>query len=213
MPDPPATWPATPLTPLPYSTMRGSSHADASDRGPRLRHVRSDDLTPAEVVSIRVILDAAFGSDEEERFTEDDWNHAVGGMHFVLDLDTAIVAHAAVVERRLEIDGRPVRTGYVEAVAVAPRYQGLGYGSVVMTDVTSWIRERFELGALGTGRHNFYERLGWRTWLGPSSVRAAEGLRPTPDDDGSILVLATPTSPPFRLTDPISTDWRPGDVW
>lgn len=26
-PDPPATCPATPLTPLPYSTMRGSSHA------------------------------------------------------------------------------------------------------------------------------------------------------------------------------------------
>jgi aminoglycoside 2'-N-acetyltransferase I len=193
--------------------MRGSSHANARDRGPRLRHVRSEDLTVPEVESIRVILDAAFGSDEEDRFTEDDWNHALGGMHFVLDLDGDIVAHAAVVERLIEIDRRPIRTGYVEAVAVAPGHQGLGFGSVVMTDVTSWIRERFELGALGTGRHSFYERLGWLPWLGPSSVRAVDGIRPTPDDDGFILVLGTPNSPPFRLTDPISADWRQGDAW
>ncbi len=82
-----------------------------------------------------------------------------------------------------------------------------------MTDVAAWIRERYELGCLGTGRQTFYGRLGWRTWLGPSSVRTADGLRPTPDDDGYLMVLATPTSPPLDLTAPISCEWRPGDVW
>jgi aminoglycoside 2'-N-acetyltransferase I len=155
----------------------------------------------------------AFGSDEEERFTDQDWEHALGGLHFILDLDGEIVTHASVVERGLHVDGRPLRTGYVEAVATAPGHQGAGFGSRVMADVTSWIRERFELGALGTGRHRFYERLGWMTWRGPSSVRTSDGPQPTPGDDGYILVLQTPSSPPLDLAAPISCDWRPGDVW
>lgn len=179
----------------------------------RLRRLPTSALAPAEVTAIRAILDEAFGSDEEERFTEDDWDHAVGGMHFVLDLDGEIAAHASVVERSLEITDQPVRTGYVEAVAVAPGHQGARYGSLLMTDVTSWLAERFELGALGTDRHRFYERLGWQTWRGPSAVRSPDGVQRTPDEDGYIMVFATPTSPPFRLTDPITCDWRRGDVW
>ena len=183
------------------------------DRQPRLRRLATSALTPVEIGAIRAILDDAFGPDEEDRFTEDDWDHAVGGVHFVLDLDGAIVAHASVVERTLAIDDRPVRAGYVEAVAVAPGHQGAGFGSLLMSDVTSWVAERFDLGALGTDRHHFYGRLGWQTWRGPSAVRAPDGMRRTPDEDGYIMVLATPTSPLFRLTDPISCDWRPGDVW
>jgi aminoglycoside 2'-N-acetyltransferase I len=183
------------------------------DRRPRLRRLPTAELTPGEITTIRALLGEAFGRDEDERFTDDDWDHAVGGVHFVLDLAGKVVAHASVVERVLELDGRPVRTGYVEAVAVAPGHQGLGYGSTLMADVTSWIADRFELGALGTGRHRFYERLGWQTWAGPSSVRAPDGTRRTPDEDGFILVFATPTSPPFDLAEPISCDWRPGDVW
>lgn len=180
---------------------------------PRVRRLATIELTATEIAAIRSIMDDAFGPDEDERFTDDDWDHALGGVHFVLDVDGVIVTHAAVVERSLWIADRPLRTGYVEAVATAPARQGAGHGTQVMTDVTAWIRERFELGCLGTGRHSFYERLGWRTWLGPSAVRTAEGPRPTPDDDGYLMVLATPSSPPLDLTVPISCEWRPGDVW
>jgi aminoglycoside 2'-N-acetyltransferase I len=134
-------------------------------------------------------------------------------VHFVLDVEGEIVAHASVVEREIQVDGRPLRTGYVEAVATAVDRQGLGYGSLVMADVAAYISERFELGALGTGRHRFYERLGWLRWTGPSFVRTADGPRPTPDDDGYILVLPTQSSPPIDLTTSISCEWRPGDVW
>lgn len=156
---------------------------------------------------------AAFGADEEERFTEDDWDHAVGGVHFVLAVEGRVIAHASVVERELHVDGRPLRTGYVEAVAVTPERQGAGFGSMVMSDVSTYIRESFELGALGTGRQRFYERLGWRAWAGPTSVRTADGIRRTPDEDGLILVLTTPTSPQLDPAAPISCDFRPGDVW
>jgi aminoglycoside 2'-N-acetyltransferase I len=149
----------------------------------------------------------------EDGWTEHDWVHALGGTHFVLEDDGAIVAHASVVEGELHVDGRPLRTGYVEAVATAPDQQGRGLGSVVMADVTTYVRERFELGALGTGRLSFYERLGWLPWTGPTSVRTADGTHRTPDDDGYVLVLPTPSSPQLDLTAPISCDWRPGDVW
>ena len=164
-------------------------------------------------MAIRELLVEAFGTDEEERFTEDDWDHAVGGVHFLFEVEGDIVAHASVVERELHVDGRSLRTGYVEAVAVAPERQGAGFGSSVMTDVTAYIRGAFALGALGTGRQRFYERLGWQKWTGPTFVRAADGLRRTPDEDGFILVLATPSSPPLDLTTAISCDFRRGDVW
>lgn len=155
---------------------------------------------------------AAFGSGDEA-FSEDDWAHALGGLHFVLDVDGEIVTHASVVERELHLGDRPLRTGYVEAVATAPGRQGRGFGTLVMEAVTAYVRDTFELGALGTGRHHFYERLGWRTWAGPAFVPAPDGLRRTPDDEGYILVLRTPTSPVFELTEPISCDGRPGDAW
>jgi aminoglycoside 2'-N-acetyltransferase I len=179
----------------------------------RLRRLASSELTADEVREIRALMEVAFGSDEEERFSDDDWQHALGGVHFVLELDGEIVAHAAVVERRLFLGSLPVRTGYVEAVATSPDRQGLGLGSIVMTDVTEYVRDAFELGALGTGRHSFYGRLGWRIWAGPSAVRTPAGVQPTPDDDGSIMVLETPTSPPLDFSAPISCEERPGDVW
>lgn len=180
----------------------------------RLRRLASSELTAAEVRAIRALMEVAFGSEgEEERFSEDDWQHALGGVHFVLELDGEIVAHAAVVERRLFVAGQPLRAGYVEAVATSPDHQGAGLGSIVMTDVTEYIREGFELGGLGTGRQSFYGRLGWRIWTGPSAVRTLDGERRTPVDDGYIMVLETPTSPPLDLAAPISCEERPGDDW
>jgi aminoglycoside 2'-N-acetyltransferase I len=179
----------------------------------RLRRLSTPELTPSETATIRALMSVAFGADEEERFSDDDWRHALGGVHFVLELDGEIVAHAAVVEREIRVGDRPLRTGYVEAVATGPARQGVGLGSIVMTDVTEYIREHFDLGGLGTGRQSFYGRLGWKVWGGPSSVRMPEGDRRTPDDDGFVMVLSTPTTPPLDLAAPISCDWRPGDVW
>jgi aminoglycoside 2'-N-acetyltransferase I len=180
-----------------------------------LRRLSTTDLSAADVAAIRAILDAAFdGDDPDERFTEDDWQHGLGGVHVVLDVAGEIVAHGAVVERSLHVAGRPLRTGYVESVATAPERQGRGYGTAVMRDVGVIIAAGYELGALGTGRHAFYQRLGWRTWRGPMSVRTPSGDQPTPDEDGDLLVLRTPATPPdLDESSPISCEWRPGDVW
>jgi aminoglycoside 2'-N-acetyltransferase I len=181
----------------------------------KVRRASTAALGADEIRAIREILWSAFVEDGEG-FTEDDWQHALGGVHVIGEADGAIVAHASVVERPLEVAGRPLRTGYVEAVATAPAEHGRGHGSAVMSEVNAVVRAGFELGALGTGRFSFYERLGWERWRGPSYVRTPEGERATPDDDGALMVLrtpATPTEPPLDLATRISCDWRSGDVW
>lgn len=177
-----------------------------------VRRVPTGELTEVETAALRELLWTTFGPGEEA-FSEDDWQHALGGVHFLLEQGSEIVAHASVVERELHVGGRRLRTGYVEAVATHPRLQGGGLGTRVMTDAGAYIRDRFELGALATGSPGFYERLGWLTWTGPTFVRTEAGDQRTPLEDGAILVLPTPTSPRLELSAPMSCEWRPGDVW
>jgi aminoglycoside 2'-N-acetyltransferase I len=178
-----------------------------------VRAVHTPELTPVELAQIRSLLWAAFADDQDGRFSEDDWQHALGGTHFVTEIDGQIVAHASVVQRELHVAGKPLRTGYVEAVATRPDLQGRGHGTAVMREADALIERDFELGALGTGSQGFYERLGWQIWRGPSAVRTDDGDQPTPDEDGYIMVLHTPATPPLEVTAPISCEWRDGDVW
>lgn len=137
----------------------------------------------------------------------------MGGRHWLVEVDGRIVSHTAVVERVLEVEGRPLRTGYVEAVATAPGWRGLGFGSRVVTAANAFIAATFELGALSTSSPGFYERLGWLRWRGPTYVRTPAGLLRTADDDAGILVLPTSTSPRLDPTSSISCEYRTGDDW
>jgi len=178
-----------------------------------IHRLPTDELSAQQIASIRELLWAAFADDEDGRFSEDDWQHALGGDHFIATDGTDIVAHASVVERTLHVDGRPIRTGYVEAVATTPARQGQGIGTALMREVDGLIERDYDLGALGTGSQGFYERLGWWIWRGPASVVTPAGIEPTPDEDGYIMALRTPTTPSISGDEPISCEWRPGDVW
>lgn len=174
------------------------------------RSVASADLTPVELRMLRVLFDAAWPGGD---FGDEDMAHALGPRHWLIETDGRIVSHASVVERVLEVDGRPLRTGYLEAVATEPARQGGGLGTRVVTAAANHIRARFELGGLSTGSPGFYERLGWIRWHGPTFVRTAHGLQRTADEDDGIMVLPTPASPPLDTVASISCEWRPGDVW
>jgi aminoglycoside 2'-N-acetyltransferase I len=176
----------------------------------------TDELRPSVLGEIRALLDAAFDDpdDPDEAFDDDDWDHTVGGTHvLVKDDDGQVISHASVVDRIIDVGGRPLRTGYVEGVATAKAFEGQGHGSRVMRRIAEVIAERHQLGALGTGAFHFYERLGWERWQGPSFVRVGDELHRTPDDDEGIMVLRLDRSLAPDLTAPISCDNRPGDVW
>lgn len=166
------------------------------------------DPSAERLAAYRRLLWAAF-----DDFSETDFANAVGGTHVVIDIDDVVVAHAAVVARSIEVAGRDIATGYVEAVATDPRWQGRGLGTAVMRRVDAVLRNGFAMGALSTGRHAFYERLGWERWQGPTYVRGPDGPLRTPDEDDGIMVLRFGTSESLDLTAPISCKTRPGDDW
>jgi aminoglycoside 2'-N-acetyltransferase I len=132
----------------------------------------------------------------------------------IAEEDGRVVAHAAVVNRSIEVGDRVTRTGYVEAVATWPADQRRGFGTAVMREIGSIIEAEYELGMLGTGEFGFYARLGWLRWRGPNSVRRPDAIvEPTPDDDGYLMALPTARSGVLELDAPICCEWRPGDVW
>ena len=161
---------------------------------------------------LRDLFDAAWGGDGEA-FADEDWDHAQGGLHFILEEDNEIVTHASVVEREMLTVGRRLATGYVEAVATWPTLRRRGHGTAVMREVDAYIDDTFQLGALDTGVSAFYERLGWVVWKGPTFVRTDSELIRTAEEDGHVLVRLTATSPEIDLSAGISCEWRPGDAW
>lgn len=169
------------------------------------------DLSADELRALRSFLDEAFGGD----FSDTDWEHALGGVHVLLHEEDELVGHASVVQRRLVLDGRGIRTGYVEAVAVRRDRRGRGLGGAIMTVAEEVVRRAYDLGALGAGERaaRLYLRHGWLRWEGPTWTLSPDGPVRSPEEDGSVYVLPTPTSPDIDLTAAIACDWRPGDVW
>ena len=179
---------------------------------PALVQVGSAGLRADEVAVLAELFEAAWRG-KGGVFTDEDRAHAFGGMHFLLEENGEILAHASVVGRELHVGDHRLATGYGEAVATWPAHQGQGYASSLMRAVGDHLDERYELGGLSLGVEGFYERFGWQQWLGPTYCRTDDGLVRTTDEDGSVMVRMTPTSPDLDLTAPISCNLRSGDVW
>ena len=167
------------------------------------------DLSASFLDDLRSLLDVAFDGD----FTDEDWAHALGGVHVWLMGPDGLIGHGSVIERNFVCSGEALRVGYVEAVATAPVHQRQGHGTRVMAHLGDLIRERYTLGVLSTGTDGFYSTLGWENWRGPAFVAGPHGPQRTPDDDGGIMILRTPSSPHLDLEGEIVCDWRAGDVW
>ncbi|WP_433617638.1 GNAT family N-acetyltransferase [Dactylosporangium sp. CA-139114] len=173
-----------------------------------MRTVHTADLTAGERAQLRTLLDAAFG----DGFADTDWAHALGGLHVLGEAGGRIVAHAAVVQRSLLVDGVPLRCGYVEAVAVHPDHQRLGFAAAVLDEAERIVRAAYDLGALSASQRaaGLYVRRGWQRWSGTTAVLTPEGLVATPDDDGSTYVLPVGALPGGGV---LACDWRSGDFW
>lgn len=171
--------------------------------------VRTEDLSDERVAEIRAMLLAAF----DGAFAEEDWEHCLGGWHFVAEESGEVVSHAAVVIRELHVDDRAFRAGYIEGVATDPARQRQGLGSLAMAAATDLVRRELELGALSTDAYRFYQSLGWERWHGPTFVRDGDKLIRTEEEDDGIMVLRTGPSAGIDLSASISCETRPGDDW
>lgn len=175
----------------------------------RVEAFATEDAAPALLDELHALCVRAFDGD----FDPEDWEHGLGGRHFVAYRDDRPVAHASVVGRILEADERPLRTGYVEAVATEPEFQGQGFGSLVMAEATWWIPGSYEFGALGTGAFAFYERLGWERWEGTTFVRDGDAVRRTEEDGDAMMVFRFGPSIAVDLEGTLLCETRSGDDW
>lgn len=173
-----------------------------------IRTAHTARLTGAERTAIRTLLDDAFDGE----FSDDDWDHGLGGVHALLVEEGRLIAHGAVVQRRLLHEGRSLRVGYVESVAVAREHRRQGLASEVMAVLESHA-PAFDVLALSASDRGaaLYESRGWQRWRGPTSVLAPEGVRRTPEEDGGVYVL--PGRADLDLDRGLACDWREGDVW
>ncbi len=116
------------------------------------------------------------------------------GLHILGYLGEQLVGHAVVTTRWLQPRDLPLlRTAYVDAVSTSPAHQGQGIGSAVMSHLASVVTD-YEIACLDTDRVGFYERLGWEEWRGPLAGRSDEGLIPTPEQRG-VMILRLPRTP------------------
>ena len=177
----------------------------------KLRVAHTADLTTQDLQAVRALLDAAFPADEA--YTEEDHEHALGGVHALLWEGEQLVGHGAVVMRRLMHNGVALRTGYVEAVAVRSDRRRRGHGDLVMEALERVIGRGYVLGALSASGSAgaFYAARGWQAWTGTISVVTPHGVQRAADEEGGIYVL--PGDAPLNSGSDLACDWRDGDPW
>ena len=142
----------------------------------QIRTAHTAYLDAATLEAARTLLCDVF-----DDMTDDDWEHALGGVHALAWDGAELVGHASVVQRRLLHGGRALRAGYVEGVGVRADHRGQGHGSSLMAVLERVVRGAYDLGALGATDEaaEFYAARGWKCWLGPSSALTPRGVERT----------------------------------
>jgi aminoglycoside 2'-N-acetyltransferase I len=174
-----------------------------------LRTLRTNELDEAtRSAVIRLCIDAH----QEEDFRNLFSYLPPDGLHVLAELGEELVGHAVVTTRWLQpLEGPLLRTAYVDAVATSPAQQRQGVGSAVMTHLASAVVD-FDVACLDTERVSFYERLGWEEWRGPLAGRSDDGLIPTPDHKG-VMILRLPRTPELDPDTLLTIEVHPARIW
>ena len=136
-----------------------------------------------------------------------------GGWHFLAYHREELVSHAMVTTRWLQPQDFPLlKTAYIDAVSTLPSYQGQGYGSAVMRRLAAEIDHEYVIACLETEKEGFYERLGWQTWRGPLAGRSDQGLIPTADQRG-IMILRLSQTLSLNLDSLLTIECQSGRIW
>ena len=132
--------------------------------------------------------------------------------HILACLDGKLVSHALWITRWLQIGRGPLlRTAYVEGVATDAHYRSRGFASMVMEHLAKEIID-YQIGGLSPAETSLYTRLGWEYWRGPLFHRKDGELIRDPAEE-AVMILCLPKTPELDLTQPISVEWRQGEVW
>ncbi|OIJ95255.1 GNAT family N-acetyltransferase [Streptomyces colonosanans] len=170
-----------------------------------LRTAHTAELRPDELRAVRGLLYDAFDAD----FGDDDWDHALGGVHALAYDARGLAGHGAVVMRRVRYRGRWLRIGYVEGVAVRHDVRRTGLGGRIMAALEGVITRAYAFGALSASDDGapLYAARGWRVWDGRIQVLGPDGVVRLVEEEGSTYVW-----PAIGPAAELVFDWRDGDV-
>ena len=71
----------------------------------------------------------------------------------------------------------------------------------------------YDIAVLSTGSNGFYARLGWKIWEGPLYTRKDNEMIAMPEEQGCVMVLPLPKTPPIDYAAPLSIEWRELEPW
>ena len=175
-----------------------------------VKHLKTEELD----TDLRnAIIDLCVAAHQEEDFRNLFSYVPSGGLHFLGWEGAQLVSHALVTTRWLQPEGQPeLKTAYIDAVATLPGVQGRGHGSALMRALAKRIDREYVIGCLETERVSFYERVGWELWRGPLAGRSEQGLIPTPEQQG-IMILRLSQTPALDLDTMLTIERQPGRIW
>ncbi|MEV4948004.1 GNAT family N-acetyltransferase [Streptomyces sp. NPDC053755] len=169
------------------------------------------ELGPERARAVREMIVAAFDGD----FSDEDWDHTLGGLHAWVEDDRGLAAHGSVVMRRALHGGRSFRVGYVEGVAVRGDRRRQGLGGMVMAELERVIDGAYAFGALSASEEGvgFYRARGWQPWRGRIEAAGPGGIVPLPGEEDALhLRAARGRALPAPDAAALVFDWRDGDV-
>ncbi|MFW5867024.1 MAG: GNAT family N-acetyltransferase [Armatimonadota bacterium] len=86
-----------------------------------------------------------------------------------------LVGHAGILPRSIRWRGQTFEAGLIGGVCAREDRRGEGIGTLAMQDAAERMCELgLDFGVLWTGSHDFYERLGWRTAAGITTMGIQE---------------------------------------
>jgi aminoglycoside 2'-N-acetyltransferase I len=190
------------------SLERGREMTSTLECSMQIQYVATEALSSHDLSEILAMGTAAYEEDVAPFLSD-----CGPGLHALGRVSGAIVTHALIVDRRLQIEGRtPLHAAYIELVATDPPHQGKGYASTLLRALVSQLANH-EIAGLSPSAAAFYERLGWELWRGPLFVRTEAGLESSPEDE-EVMILRLPRTPEdVDLDASLSVEWRPGEVW
>ncbi|WP_455359230.1 GNAT family N-acetyltransferase [Streptomyces sp. SYSU K21746] len=175
-----------------------------------LRTAHTFELAPTTRQEIHALLVAAFEGD----FSDQDWDHGLGGVHAWIRDGRGLAAHGSVIQRRVLHGGRSYRVGYVEAVAVRADRRREGLGGRVMDALERVIDGAYALGALSASDDGaaLYTARGWQLWPGRIAALGPDGVVPLPDEEDSTYLRPAAGGALPAPDSQLVFDWRDGDL-
>lgn len=114
-------------------------------------------------LQLRALLCACFSNPGDDVFQRRRYYHEPPAHRWIIRApDGTLVAHTAVHEKTVEVDGRPFPIGGVAEVCVLPEYRGRGYVRDMLSTAHAWMIEQGMVFSVLFGKVAVYTSSGYR---------------------------------------------------